>query len=117
MRARKAMAPAKTSPPSAMMKIAKAIAGIATRMRAPMREPPGGRRAVRRRCDVATPPTPPTPAPCGEILERRLEGLAGEVGPQLAPEDQLEVRRLPQQVVRHPLLAARADDEVRVVHL
>src|SRR3954451_12940053 len=112
MRPRTAMPGAKTSPPSAMMKIAKAIAGIATRMRAPMREPPGGRR-----CDVATSPTPEAPAPRGVLLERRLEGLAGEVGPQLALEDQLGVRRLPQQVVRHPLLAACADDEVRVVHL
>src|SRR4051794_39084066 len=63
----------------------------------------------------SAPPEPP-PAP-GELGQRRLERRAREVGPQLVAEDELRVRRLPEQVVRHPLLAARADDEVRVVHL
>ena len=47
----------------------------------------------------------------------RLERVAVEVRPQLVAEDELGVRRLPQEVVAQALLAARADDEVRVVHL
>src|SRR3954454_24391802 len=46
-----------------------------------------------------------------------LERLACEVGPQLVDEHQLGVGRLPHQVVRQPPLAARADDEVGVMHL
>ena len=45
-----------------------------------------------------------------------LERLAGEVRPQLVGEHELGVRRLPDQEVRQPLLAARADHEVGIVH-
>src|ERR1700722_14073296 len=57
------------------------------------------------------------PAAAGELGKRLLERLAREVRPQLVAEDELGVRRLPQQVVRQALLAARADDQVGVVHL
>ena len=48
---------------------------------------------------------------------RLLERLAGEVRPQLVAKHQLGVGALPEQVVRDALLAARADDQVRVVHV
>ena len=54
---------------------------------------------------------------CGVLRQRGLERRAVEVRPQLVDEDQLGVRRLPHEVVAEPPLAARADDEVRVVHL
>src|SRR5256885_8863850 len=60
---------------------------------------------------------PEPPLARAVLRQRRLEGLAREVRPQLVAEDQLGVRRLPHQVVRQPPLAARADDEVGVVHL
>ena len=50
-------------------------------------------------------------------VERRLERLAREVGPELVAEHELRVGGLPQQVVGQPLLAARADDQVGIVHL
>src|SRR6187200_3062183 len=60
----------------------------------------------------------PEPAPARLVLgQRGLEGLAGEVRPELVAEDELGVGRLPQQVVARAPLAARADDEVGVVHL
>src|SRR5437868_1691688 len=47
--------------------------------------------------------------------EHRLEQLAPpEVGPQHARDVQLRVRDLPQQEVRDPLLAGRADEQVGV---
>src|SRR6185436_6453545 len=92
--------------PSTTMTTAKAIAGIAAITRAARSEPWLRRLA-------ATEP----PLALAVLGQRRLEGLAREVGPQLIGEDQLGVRRLPQQVVRQPPLAARADDQVGVVHL
>src|SRR3954451_11188367 len=88
------------------MAAAKAIAGIAAMTRA-------ARSELWLRRLAATEP-PPALAVLGQ---RRLEGLAGEVGPQLVAEDELGVRGLPQQVVRQPPLAAGADDEVGIVHL
>src|SRR5438067_9873626 len=47
--------------------------------------------------------------------EHRLEQLASaEVGPQHARDVELRVRDLPQQEVRDPLLARRADEQVGV---
>src|SRR5215207_3526455 len=75
-----------------MMNDANAAAGRATTSRAPRSEPPPRSRGSRR-------------------------GRAVEVRPQLLAEDELGVGRLPHEVVAETLLAARADDEVRVVHL
>src|SRR5207248_1918820 len=53
----------------------------------------------------------------GEVLEALLERFPREVRPQLVAEHQLGVRTLPQQVVRDPLLATGADDQVGIVHV
>src|SRR4051812_7993319 len=92
--------------PSTTMATAKPIAGIAAMTRAARSELWLVRLA-------ATEP----PLALAVLRQRRLEGLAGEVGPQLVDEDQLRVRRLPHQVVRQAPLPARADHEVGVVHL
>src|SRR4029077_14587300 len=57
------------------------------------------------------------PPALGELDERLLQRLAREVRPQLVAKHELRVGRLPQQVVGEPLLAARADDQVGIVHL
>src|SRR6202035_1769263 len=64
-------------------------------------------------------PSPSTEAPPAlrELGQRLLQRLAREVGPQLVAEDELRVGGLPQEVVRQAALAARADDEVGIVHL
>src|SRR3954447_19989607 len=91
--------------PAATIATAKAIAGIAAMTRP-------ARSELRRRSAATEPPLPRA-----VLLQRRLEGLPREVGPQLVAEDQLGIGRLPQQVVGEAALAARADDEVGVVHL
>src|SRR5689334_9003804 len=91
------------------MKIAKTMAGIATRTRAPRSDLCG-------LCALMSPPAEPALARV-ELRQAALERRAVEVGPQLVGEHELRVCGLPQQVVRDPLLAARSDDEVRVVHL
>ncbi len=48
---------------------------------------------------------------------RDAEALLAEVGPQRVVEDELGVRRLPEQEVRDPLLAGGADDEIRIGEL
>src|SRR5215213_10305071 len=99
-----------TSPPWSTMTSAKMIAGTATTMRGARSDPALSRRA-------ATLP-PAEPAPARRVLvERGLEGLAREVGPELVAEHELRVGQLPEQVVRDPQLAARSDQEVGVVHV
>src|SRR6476646_9534196 len=139
-------ASAKISPPSITMNRANAIAGSAASTRAFSSErgrsraarrrrtagPPRVRRAdaLRRRPlswrapGVCGPPAirPPSaaaePAPAvGELGQRLLQRGAREVRPQLVAEDELGVGRLPQQVIGQAPLAARADDQVGVVHL
>src|SRR5947207_13810260 len=88
------------------MAIAKRMAGIAAMTRAARSEP-----WLRRLAATEPPLARAVLRQCG------LEGLASEVGPQLVAEDQLAVGGLPEQVVRHPPLAARADHQVGVVHL
>src|SRR5581483_6299019 len=61
--------------------------------------------------------TPEAAAARGEGLEALHERLPREVRPQLVAKHQLGVRALPQQVVRDPLLAAGADDQIGVVHV
>src|SRR5215213_4594907 len=60
---------------------------------------------------------PEAAPPLRVLVERRLERLAREVRPELVAEDELRVRELPQQVVRDAQLAARADQEVGIVHV
>jgi hypothetical protein len=72
---------------------------------------------IRPRRSALTRSAPEAPLARRELLQRRLERRAVEVGPQLVAEDELGVRRLPEQVVRQALLAAGADHEVGVVHL
>src|ERR1035437_7538256 len=136
---------ANMKPPSITRKSATAIAGRATSVRALRSElgalrtlRRGGRLLTDRRVETAGrgrltrwvprglwgppassgPSSPAEATPARGILgERLLERLTREVGPQLVAEDELGVGRLPQQVVRQPALAARADDHVGVVHL
>src|SRR4051812_33862447 len=82
------------------------MAGIATTMRAARSEP------WLRRLAATEPPLAPA-----VLRQRGLEGLAREVRPQLVAEDELAVRRLPEQVIGQPPLAAGADHEFGVVHL
>src|SRR6516162_9159111 len=112
-----------TKPPSITRNSAKAIAGTAASTRADRSERRLRRsrrrgRELRARAAISR-GSPPAEAPAAlrELGQRFLEGLAGEVGPQLLAEHELGVGRLPQQVVRKPLLSAGADDQVRVVHL
>src|SRR5450759_4839367 len=130
----------KMSPPSITRNSASAIRGRATTTRARRSEPwfpriPRSPRATRRtaaeenalenmRCSPAirtrtsgsSAPAEPAAA-LGELGEGLFERLAREFRPQLLSEDELRVGRLPQQVVRQPSLAARADDQVGIVHL
>ena len=119
-RSRAARAPAaKTRPPAATMTIAKTAAG--TRPRAARRGPSAGgggvarargrprrARAISGRRSAACAPRTRPARP----RSPRARSPATAVG-----EHQLAVGGLPQQVVREALLAARADDQVRVVHL
>src|SRR5207248_4185225 len=135
-----------TRPPSITRNSATAIAGSAVSTRAlssegsrrrPRRRRRAGRAAADRRLGTArgrlarrmpcgvpgslaisgrSSPAESPPAR-GELGERLLERLAGEIWPQLVAEDQLRVGRLPQPVVGQAALAARADDQVRGVHL
>src|SRR2546423_12792700 len=82
------------------------MAGIATTTRAARSEPWLRRLAATE---------PPLARPV--LRQRGLKGLAREVRPQLVAEDELAVRRLPEQVVGQPPLATGADHEVGVVHL
>src|SRR3954447_9680790 len=92
--------------PSTTMSTANPMAGIAAMTRAARSE------LWLRRLAATEPPL------ARRVLgQRGLEGLAGEVRPQLVGEDQLGVGGLPHQVVGEPPLAAGADDEVGVVHL
>ena len=50
-------------------------------------------------------------------LERLAQVLLAEVGPERVHEDELGVGELPEQEVRDPQLARRADEQVRVGHL
>src|SRR4051794_32050129 len=105
------MPAANTSPPWWTMISANTIAGIATTIRGARSDP------VLRSRRSAT-PTAPEPAPArGVLVERRLERLAREVRPQLVAEHELRVGDLPEQVVRDAQLAARADQEVGIVHV
>src|SRR5439155_11683660 len=124
---------ANTTPPSITRKSATAIAGSATITRAARSErsrrgagrlpAPERAAAVRGRPGRAriatTGPLSGAEAPASPriLLERLLERLAREVGPQLLAKHELGVGRLPQQVVGQTLLATRADDQVGVVHL
>src|SRR3954470_14556287 len=86
-----------------MMKIANATAGTANRIRRP-RSPPTS----------APPEAPDARLVCAQRL---LEVGAREVRPQDLGEVQLAVGRLPHQEVRDPLLAARPDHQVGIMHL
>ena len=112
-------------PPSAMIVIAYAIAGIATiTPRAQRRAAAATALHPRRR---ARPPG--GGGPCEAISGPRTAACARrtrpatprtgavEVRPQLVAKDQLGIGGLPHEVVAQPLLAARADDDVGVVHL
>src|SRR6476660_461259 len=85
-----------------MMKIANATAGTANRIRRP-------------RSPTSAPPEATDARLVGG--QRLLEVLAREVRPQDLGEVQLAVGRLPHQEVRDPLLAARADHQVGIMHL
>src|SRR4029077_12793466 len=121
----------KTRPPSITRNSATAIAGIAASSRAPRSERSrrgapllervpraprarGGRARVAISARSSLAEAPPA---LGELDERLLQRLAREVRPQLVAKHELRVGRLPQQVVGEPLLAARADDQVGIVHL
>src|SRR5919198_6272928 len=116
---------ANTSPPSAVMKIANAAAGAAAMRRAPRSERPrrrrrGGRRrggGLRRGSEAIGLARPEPALPLLELVERRLEIRTIEVRPERLREHELRVRALPQQEVREPALAARADQEVGIGHL
>src|SRR6202020_1552637 len=127
---------AKITPPSITRNSATAIAGPATSSRAPRsevrslrprsplapseprgRRPRGGRRVCAPPAISCDSSRTEAPAAAGELGERLFERIAREVRPELVAEDELCVGRLPQQVVRQALLSARADDQVRVVHL
>src|SRR5207302_3157285 len=114
---------AKSEPPTMTRNKASAIAGRAASTRAPRSErfsrrawPPAG--APRARAAISGPSPPAeSAAALRELSERLLECLAREVGPELVPEHELGIGRLPQQVVGQALLAACADDQIGVVHL
>ena len=110
---------AKIRPPSITMNSANAIAGSAASTRAARSERPGGgRRALRRPAASSRLIARRRSVAAGaELREGLLEHLAGEVGPELLAEDKLGVGGLPEQVVGEAPLAARADDQVGVVHL
>src|SRR5205085_10746703 len=61
--------------------------------------------------------SPEPPSARRELLQALLECLAREVVPQRVAEDELGVVTLPEQEVRAAPLAARADDQIGVVHL
>src|SRR3954454_14106120 len=107
-----------SSPPRQSMMTTKRIAGSAATIRAPRSERAlrrSMRRARRRGWGTSA---APEPAPARRVLlERRLEGLAREVRPQLVAEHELRVRALPQQVVARALLPRGPDDQVGIVHL
>src|SRR5207247_2152946 len=42
------------------------------------------------------------------------ENVSGEIGPVFGKEHELSIGRLPQQIVRKPLLAAGADQEIGI---
>src|SRR3977135_849980 len=50
----------------------------------------------------------------GKLQQRGVEGVGAEVRPQDVAPVELRVGRLPDQEIREALLAAGADDEVRV---
>src|SRR3954447_6354199 len=93
-------------PPATTIATANRIAGIAAATRA-------ARSELWLRRLAATEP----PLAGAVLLPRRLEGLAGEVGPERVGEDELGVGGLPEQEVRQAALAARADDQIGGVHL
>src|SRR5436309_10514995 len=51
------------------------------------------------------------------ILDCGSKLVWAEVRPERVGEDELRIRRLPEQEVRHPQLARGADDEVGIRHL
>src|SRR4051812_46543471 len=61
------------------------------------------------------------PAETAVAIEVPLDALpqvgAREIRPQRVEEDELGIRRLPQQEVRRPLFTARADEQVDVRHV
>src|SRR5204862_1307412 len=58
-----------------------------------------------------------TALPRGVLRECPGELLAIEVGPERVGEVELGIGRLPEQEVRETLLSARANHEIRVVHV
>src|SRR5438445_2585674 len=114
---------ANSEPPTMTRNRASAIAGRAVSTRVPRSERfwrrAWPRAAAPRARTAISRPSPPaeSAAALRELGERLLERLAREVGPELVPEYELGVGRLPQQVVGQAPLAARADDHVGVVHL
>src|SRR5438552_18823344 len=94
---------AKSEPPTMTRNRARAIAGRAASTRAPRSEGfwrAWPRAAAPRARAAISGPSPPaeSAAALRELGERLLERLAREVGPQLVPEHELGVGRLPQQV-------------------
>src|SRR5688572_27687287 len=117
--ARPAMAIVNGASPMTMIAIAKMIQGAAQATRANVSERRDGRCVGRGAASSAgsakksilgsatgSRPYRPrglavakTPASGAELVKRRLERLAGEVGPELVAEDELRVGALPEQVV------------------
>src|SRR5918994_2881235 len=62
-------------------------------------------------------PRAEAPAAARVLLDRRPEALLVEVRPERVVEDELGVRGLPEQEVRDPLLARRADDEIGIAQV
>ena len=54
------------------------------------------------------------PVAASELVDRGLEGGAIEVRPKHRHKDELGIGRLPQEEIRQPLLAGRADEEVGI---
>src|SRR5437764_13250832 len=78
-----------------------------------------GQSARRRHGSAAQSSFEPTETPVASLeLAHRLEQmLSAEVGPQHVGEDELAVGELPQQEVRDPKLARRANHDIGIGHL
>src|SRR5204862_8367240 len=88
------------------------------RLRRRPRAPPAGRRPRPGRARGADPLAAAEAAPAaGVVVEGGAELLLAEVGPKRVDEDELGVGELPQEKVRDPQLAGRADEQVWIRHL
>src|SRR5438270_47151 len=85
------------------------IAADTTRSKRPRKRVVGANGALATDAAIAT-------FAAAELGNRLLEMLLAEVGPQGVDEDQLGVGALPQQEIADALLAAGADQQIRVGH-